>query len=65
LASGSSGRILDGLAAAGGLLMNLAFLLAGTTSTNPVLAVLGVLLILAWSARRSPKAAPRASRSGE
>jgi len=37
-----------GLAAAGGLLMNLAFLLAGTTSTNPVLAVLGVLLILAW-----------------
>jgi len=37
-----------GLAAAGGLLMNLAFLLAGTTSTNPVLAILGVLLILAW-----------------
>jgi len=28
--------------------MNLAFLLAGTTSTNPVLAMLGVLLILAW-----------------
>jgi len=37
-----------GLAAAGGLLMNLAFLLAGTTSTNPVLAALGVLLVLAW-----------------
>jgi thiosulfate dehydrogenase [quinone] large subunit len=37
-----------GLAAAGGLLMNMAFLLAGTTSTNPVLAILGVLLILAW-----------------
>jgi thiosulfate dehydrogenase [quinone] large subunit len=37
-----------GLAATGGLLMNLAFMLAGTTSTNPVLAVLGVLLILAW-----------------
>jgi len=37
-----------GLAAAGGLLMNLAFMLAGTTSTNPVLAMLGVLLILAW-----------------
>jgi len=36
-----------GLAAAGGLLLNLAFLLAGTTSTNPVLAVLGVLLVLA------------------
>jgi thiosulfate dehydrogenase (quinone) large subunit len=37
-----------GLAAAGGLLMNMAFLLAGTTSTNPVLAILGVFLILAW-----------------
>jgi thiosulfate dehydrogenase (quinone) large subunit len=37
-----------GLAAAGGLLLNMAFLLAGTTSTNPVLAMLGVLLILAW-----------------
>ena len=28
--------------------MNMAFMLAGTTSTNPVLAILGVLLILAW-----------------
>src|SRR5438876_7416337 len=37
-----------GVAAAGGLMMNMAFLLAGTTSTNPVLAILGVLLILAW-----------------
>ena len=37
-----------GLAAAGGLLMNMAFLLAGTTSTNPILALFGVLLILAW-----------------
>jgi thiosulfate dehydrogenase [quinone] large subunit len=37
-----------GLAAAGGLIMNMAFMLAGTTSTNPVLAILGVLLILAW-----------------
>ena len=37
-----------GLAAAGGLLMNMAFMLAGTTSTNPVLAILAVLLILAW-----------------
>src|SRR5438874_13832527 len=35
-------------AATGGLLMNMAFLLTGTTSTNPVLAILGVLLILAW-----------------
>ena len=37
-----------GLAAAGGLLMNMAYLLAGTTSTNPVLVILGILLILAW-----------------
>ena len=37
-----------GLAALGGLLMNMAFLLAGTTSTNPVLVILGVVLILAW-----------------
>ena len=37
-----------GLAAAGGLLMNMAFMLAGTTSVNPVLAILGVFLILAW-----------------
>jgi thiosulfate dehydrogenase [quinone] large subunit len=37
-----------GLAAAGGILMNMAFLLAGTTSTNPILVILGVLLILAW-----------------
>jgi thiosulfate dehydrogenase (quinone) large subunit len=37
-----------GLAAAGGLLMNMAFLLAGTTSTNPVLVMLGFFLILAW-----------------
>jgi thiosulfate dehydrogenase [quinone] large subunit len=37
-----------GLAATGGLSMNLAFMLAGTTSTNPLLAVLSILLILAW-----------------
>jgi hypothetical protein len=37
-----------GLAAAGGLMMNMAFLLAGTVSTNPVLVMLGVRLILAW-----------------
>jgi hypothetical protein len=37
-----------GLAAAGGLLMNFAFLLAGTTSTNPMFVMLGFLLILAW-----------------
>jgi thiosulfate dehydrogenase [quinone] large subunit len=37
-----------GIAAAGGLLMNMSFMLAGTTSSNPVLALLGILLILAW-----------------
>jgi thiosulfate dehydrogenase [quinone] large subunit len=37
-----------GLAATGGLLMNMAFMLAGTTSTNPIMAILAVLLILAW-----------------
>src|ERR1700716_953013 len=37
-----------GLAATGGLLMNMAFLLAGTTSPNPMLVMLGFLLILAW-----------------
>jgi thiosulfate dehydrogenase [quinone] large subunit len=37
-----------GVAATGGLLLNMAFMLAGTTSTNPVLAIMGVLLILAW-----------------
>ena len=37
-----------GVAATGGMVMNMAFMLAGTTSTNPVLAILGVLLILAW-----------------
>jgi len=37
-----------GIAACGGLLLNLAFMLAGTTSTNPVLAVLAILRVLAW-----------------
>ncbi len=37
-----------GIAAAGGLTMNMAFMLAGTTSTNPVLAMAAILLILAW-----------------
>ena len=36
------------LAAAGGLLMSQAYLLAGTTATGPILALLEVLLILAW-----------------
>jgi hypothetical protein len=38
-----------GVAAAGGLMLNFAFLLAGTTSTNPVLVALGFPLILAWN----------------
>jgi thiosulfate dehydrogenase (quinone) large subunit len=37
-----------GLAAGGGLLMNMAYMLAGTTGANPVLALLGTLLIVAW-----------------
>jgi len=37
-----------GIAASAGLAMNMAYLLAGSTSTNPVLAVLAILLILAW-----------------
>lgn len=37
-----------GLAATGGLLLNAAFLLAGTASTNPVLGALALLLVLAW-----------------
>lgn len=37
-----------GIAATGGLMMNMAFMLAGSASTNPVLAVLSILLILAW-----------------
>jgi thiosulfate dehydrogenase [quinone] large subunit len=37
-----------GLAAAGGLLMNLNYLLAGSASTNPVLAVVEVLIMLGW-----------------
>lgn len=39
---------LVGIAAFFGALMNASFLLAGTVSTNPVLLILGVLLMLAW-----------------
>ena len=39
---------LVGIAAFFGALMNMSFLLAGTVSTNPVLFLAGVLLILAW-----------------
>jgi thiosulfate dehydrogenase [quinone] large subunit len=40
--------ILTGLAAFGGALMNMSFLLAGSASTNPVLFTLAIGLILAW-----------------
>ncbi len=39
---------LVGIAAAGGLAMNMSFMLAGSASTNPVLAIVNILLILAW-----------------
>lgn len=39
---------LTGIAAFFGLFMNLNFLLAGTVSTNPILFVLAIGLILAW-----------------
>ena len=37
-----------GIAAVAGAFMNMNYLLAGTASTNPVLLVLAILLILAW-----------------
>ena len=40
--------VFAGLAAAGGLMMNTAFMLAGTASTNPVLGAIAILLILGW-----------------
>lgn len=39
---------LTGIAAFFGLAMNLNYLLAGTVSTNPVLGVIAILVILAW-----------------
>jgi thiosulfate dehydrogenase [quinone] large subunit len=39
---------LTGLAAAAGLLMNVNYLLAGSASTNPVLAAVAILIVLAW-----------------
>ena len=39
---------LTGVAAFFGVMMNTNFLLAGTVSTNPILAIPAVLLILAW-----------------
>jgi len=37
-----------GIAAVGGAFMNLNYMLAGTVSSNPVLLLLGFLLVLAW-----------------
>ncbi len=39
---------LTGIAAFFGLVMNLNYLLAGTVSTNPILGVIAILVILAW-----------------
>lgn len=39
---------LTGIAAFFGVLMNFNYLLAGTVSTNPILGLLGILLVLAW-----------------
>jgi len=39
---------LTGLAALAGMTMNFNFMLAGTASTNPVLFLLGILLVLGW-----------------
>jgi thiosulfate dehydrogenase [quinone] large subunit len=40
--------VFIGLAAAGGLMMNTAFMLAGTASTNPVRGAIAILIILGW-----------------
>lgn len=39
---------LTGIAAFFGIIMNANYLLAGTVSTNPILAVLAIFLVLAW-----------------
>lgn len=40
--------ILTGIAALFGVFINLNYLLAGTVSANPILGLLGILLVLAW-----------------
>ena len=40
--------LLTGIAAFFGALMNMSFLLAGTVSTNPVMFIIAVFLIIAW-----------------
>ncbi len=39
---------LVGVAAAGGILMNMSFMLSGSTSSNPILLILAFSIILAW-----------------
>lgn len=39
---------LTGLAALGGITLNFNFMLAGTASTNPVMFLLGILVLMAW-----------------
>jgi thiosulfate dehydrogenase [quinone] large subunit len=39
---------LVGVAAAGGILMNMSFMLSGSTSSNPILLILAFAIILAW-----------------
>lgn len=40
--------LLTGIAAFFGALMNISFLLAGTVSSNPVMLIIAMLLVLAW-----------------
>jgi len=40
--------LLTGLAAVGGVILNLVYMLSGTAGVNPVYAFVGVFLILAW-----------------
>ena len=40
--------LLTGLAALGGVILNLVYILSGTAGVNPVYAFVGVFLILAW-----------------
>ncbi len=40
--------LFTGIAAFGGLLLNFTYVMSGTVATNPVLIIVGVLLVLAW-----------------
>ena len=40
--------VLTGIAAGFGVLMNLNYLLAGTVSTNPILGMIGLFLVISW-----------------